>query len=136
MRLLAIDYGLKRTGLAVCDKEQTVCSPYDIIKTDNNIAIKISEIIKTEAIGAVIVGLPLNMDGSKGTQAEHVLKFVDQLKNHIDIPIHLQDERLSSFAAEQKFQPAQRIRHKKNKSLDAVAAAQILEDFLQNLQNQ
>ncbi len=77
-----------------------------------------------------MLGLPLNMDDSTGPQAELVFKFAEQLKAHLDIPIHFQDERLSSFSAEEKLRQTGFTRKKKKKRLDAIAAAEILQAFL------
>jgi len=130
MRYLAIDYGLKRTGLAFCDVSETICSPHSVIDQPKNLIKQISEIVKTEGIKAIIIGLPLNMDGSEGRQSELVKKFAEKLKARVTVPIHFQDERLSSFAAEEKLDSAQMTRAQKKKHLDAVAAAHILETFL------
>ena len=132
MKYLAIDYGNKRTGLATCDPTETITSPLTVIEGQKKLLEKIANIIKAENVEALIIGLPLNMDGSQGPQAELVLKFAEQLKEHIDIPIHFQDERLSTFSAGQKLAPAELTRGKRKKRLDAVAAAEILNDFLEN----
>jgi len=131
MRYLAIDYGTRRTGLAICDATETIVSPLAVIDSRKDLLDKIKEVIKSENVGAIVLGLPLNMDDSKGPQAQLVMKFSEQLKKHIDIPIHLQDERLSSFAAEEKLAPAQYKRAHKKKRLDAIAAAEILQFFLE-----
>jgi len=131
MRYLAIDYGPKHTGLAVCDRNETIASPLTVIEGSKDLLQKIVEIIKAENIEAVVLGLPLNMDDSHGPQAKIVFAFAEQLKLLIDVPIHFQDERLSSFAAEQKMAAADFGRKKKKKRLDAVAAAEILEAFLE-----
>jgi len=143
MRYLAIDYGTKRTGLAICDQAETIASPYAIIEGQKELIKKIADIIEAENIEAIVLGMPLNMDGSKGAQARLVLKFAEQLKEHLDIPVHLQDERLSSFGAAEKLASAdftsssgRRPRRspegkKRKKRLDAVAAAEILEAFLE-----
>ena len=131
MRYLAIDYGEKRTGLAICDASETITTPLTVIHGQKGLSKKIADIAKKEGAEAIVLGLPLNMDGSEGSQTKLVLKFASQLKKHIDIPIHLQDERLSSFDAEQKLGPAELTISKKRKWLDAVAAASILEAFLE-----
>ena len=131
MRYLAIDYGNKRTGLAICDQGETIVSPLAVIPSGKDLVNKILEVIKKENIEAVVVGLPLNMDDSKGSQAQIAMKFAEQLKTNLQIPLYLQDERLSSFAAEEKLAPAQYTRAKKKERLDAIAAAEILELFLQ-----
>ena len=131
MRYLAIDYGTKRTGLAICDPAEIIVSPLAVIQGQKELLRKISEVVKAENVGAIVLGLPLNMDDSEGSQVRLVLKFADQLKEHLDLPVHLQDERLSSFSAEQKLAAADFTRGKRRKRLDAVAAAEILEVFLE-----
>ena len=131
MRYLAIDYGNKRTGLAICDRQETIVSPLAVIQDKNKLLKTIADTIRNENVEAVILGLPLNMDGSQGSQSKLVLQFAKQLKKIIDIPIHLQDERLSTFAAEEKIAAAEFTRKRKKKWLDALAAAEILEAFLE-----
>jgi len=132
MRYLAIDYGNKRTGLATCDRSETICSPLAVIPTNSELINKIIGVIKNENIEAVIIGLPINMDDSKGKQAEITTQFANQLKKQIDIQIHFQDERLSTFEAHERIASAEFTRKKKKKRIDAIAAANILEAFLEN----
>ncbi|MHC4324832.1 MAG: Holliday junction resolvase RuvX [Planctomycetota bacterium] len=131
MRYLAIDYGTKRTGLAICDAAESICSPLTVIHGQKELLNKIADIVETENAGAVIVGLPLNMTGSDSSQTKLVRKFAEQLKNRLSVPVHLQDERLSSFGAEEKLAPADFTTGKIKKRIDAVAAAEILEAFLE-----
>jgi len=131
MRYLAIDYGQKRTGLAVCDREEMLASPFAVLENPKEVLAKISATVEKEEIEAIVVGLPLNMDDTQGAQAKQVLKFAEQLKSIVEVPIHFQDERLSSFAAEEKLSVAEFTRKKKKKRLDAVAAAEILQAFLE-----
>lgn len=131
MRYLGIDYGAKRTGLAVCDATQTIVSPLKVLYGRKDLAGRVSEIVASEEIGAVVLGLPLNMDGSEGPQAKLILAFAGELKDHIQVPVYLQDERLSSFGAEQKLLEIGLSRGKKRKRLDALAAAEILLAFLE-----
>ncbi len=131
MRYLAIDYGDKRTGLTICDHDETIASPLAVIQGQKDLLKKIADVVETENVEAVVLGLPLNMDDSQGPQARLVFKFADQLKEHLNIPIHFQDERLTSFSAEERLAPAQFTRGKKRKRLDAIAAAEILEAFLE-----
>ena len=135
MRLLAIDYGDKRTGLAVCDAGETIVTPLSVINGRARLIEKIVDIIETEEIDAVVLGLPLNADGSEGPQVKRVRHFSIKLAKHIDIPLYFQDERLSSFAAERKLIDAQLTRKKKAERLDAVAAAEILQTFLEQKEN-
>jgi putative Holliday junction resolvase len=131
MRYLAIDYGTKRTGLALCDPSETIVSPLTVIEGRKNLIEKILEAIASENIDAVVFGLPLNMDGTIGPQAKMTTQFVEELKKRTSVPIYFQDERLSSFVAEEKLAPAEFTRKKKARRLDAIAAAQILEAFLE-----
>jgi putative Holliday junction resolvase len=131
MRYLAIDYGTKRTGLAICDPAETIVSPLAVLEGQKELLKKIADVVKANGVEAIVLGLPLNMDDSEGSQAKLVLNFADQLKEHLGIPIHFQDERLSSFGAEDKLAPAELTRAKKRKRLDAIAAAEILEAFLE-----
>ena len=132
MRYLAIDYGTKRTGLAICDSDETIASPLSVIEGQKDLLKKIADTVETENVGAVVLGLPLNMDDSQGPQAKLVFQFAERLKSRLQIPIHFQDERLSSFGAEGKLAAAEFTRKKKKKRLDAVAAAEILQTFLDN----
>ena len=130
MRYLAIDYGTKRTGLAVCDAGEMIASPLAVLHGPKNLIRKIGQIVAAEDIGAVVLGLPLNMDGSEGPQAKRVLAFAEQLRRHLQIPVHLQDERLSSFGAEEKLREIGLGRARKQQRRDALAAAEILQTFL------
>ena len=131
MRYLAIDYGTKRTGLAICDSAETIASPLVVIQGQKELLKKIAEVVETENVEAVVLGLPLNMTGSQSSQTKLVFKFAEQLKDYLHIPVHFQDERLSSFSAEEKLASANFTRGEKRKRLDAVAAAEILEAFLE-----
>ena len=131
MRYLAIDYGDKRTGLAICDHAETIASPLAVIQGQKDLLKRIADVVETENVEAIVMGLPLNMDDSQGPQARLIFKFADQLKERLSIPIHFQDERLSTFSAEEKLAAADFTRGKKKKRLDAIAAAEILEAFLE-----
>jgi putative Holliday junction resolvase len=131
MRYLAIDYGQKHTGLAICDAGEMIASPLAVLTAGQGGLIpKITDVIDRENVEAIVLGLPLNMDGTAGAQAKRVRSFAEQMRRHIDIPIHFHDERLSSFDAEKKLAGLGLTRKKKKKHLDAVAAASILQSFL------
>jgi len=131
MRYLAIDYGTKHTGVAICDPSETIVSPLTVVEGQKDLLDRIVQLVETENIGAVVLGLPLNMDDSTGPQAELVFQFAERLRARLGIPVHFQDERLTSFAAEQKSAHFSAGK-KKQKRLDAIAAAAILEAFLEN----
>jgi putative Holliday junction resolvase len=130
MRYLAIDYGLRRTGLALCDPHETIASPYRILEGKDRLCERIARIVQTEGVEAVVVGLPLNMDDSEGPQAKLVRRFVKELTGHLAVPILLHDERLSSFSAQEKLADTDLTAAGKRKHLDAMAAAEILQAFL------
>ena len=129
MRYLAIDYGDKRTGLAICDQGETISSPLQALKTGKTLIDDIVAIIIEQNVAAVVIGLPLNMDDTEGPAAKRVRGFGAELKNCLDIPVYFHDERLSSFDAEEKL-AGQMTRKKKKARVDALAAAAILQSFL------
>ncbi len=130
MRYMAIDFGDKRTGLAVCDADETIASPLTVLTGQGALPERIAEAIKTQQIDAVVLGLPLNMDGTEGGRVKIVRKFAEELITFIDVPVQFHDERLSSFDAEGKFAGSELTRKQKKRRLDAVAAATILQSFL------
>ncbi len=130
MRYLAVDYGEKRTGLAICDEGETIASPLKVVEGQGGLMGKIIAAVESEMVGGIVIGLPLNMDGTQGEQARWVLGFGERLKEHLEIPIFFHDERLSSFGAEKKLSGVGMTRKQKKKRLDAVAAAAILQSFL------
>lgn len=130
MRYLAIDYGMKRTGLAICDAAETIASPVTVITGQGGLIAKIMKVIEDENIEAVVVGLPLNMDGTDSGQTKKARLFAEQLGAKKEISIYFQDERLTSFEAEQKLAGLGITRKKKKKHLDAIAAAVILQTYI------
>jgi len=132
MRYLAIDHGAKRIGLAICDADETIASPLEVLSNRPGVTRQIAGIIEHEGVGAIVLGLPLNMDGSEGPQAAKAKVFAERLKKDVGVPIHLQDERLSSFGADEKLETTGLSRARKRTLRDALAAAEILDAFLQN----
>ena len=130
MRYLGIDYGQKRTGLAICDSDAAVATPLEVVHGRHRLLDRIVELVEAEAIGGIVLGLPLNMDGTKGEQVVPVERLAARIKERVDVPVYFQDERLSSFAARNRLAAARLTRKKRAGRLDAVAAAGILEDFL------
>ncbi len=130
MRYLAIDYGQKRTGLAICDPQQTVVSPLMVLEDPSSLLDEIMNIADDYQVEAFVIGLPLNMDGTEGPPSQKVRAFANQLTEKTGLSVVFQDERLSSFAAEQKLKETETPRDKKKKRLDALAAAEILQNFL------
>tara|TARA_B100001123_G_C14625857_1_gene755706 strand:+ start:60 stop:530 length:471 start_codon:yes stop_codon:yes gene_type:complete len=136
-RLLGIDPGSKSIGFAICDEKKKVATPFRVIKrTKFEIFLKeINEIIEENQIKGIIIGNPINMDGSFGKSSRNVLIFAENLSKNITIPITLWDERLSSEASFRITRDlGTNVTNRVNK-LDKNAAAFILQgaiDFLSN----
>ncbi|MCP4453992.1 MAG: Holliday junction resolvase RuvX [Planctomycetes bacterium] len=131
MKYLAVDYGNKRTGLALCDRNETMASPLSVISEPSRVIEVIVEVVEDESIEGIVIGLPLNMDDSEGFQAKRVRAFGQVLSGKVEVPVLFHDERLSSFSASEKLAAMSLTRGRKKKRLDAVAAAEILEAFLE-----
>lgn len=134
MRALGIDFGLKRVGLAVSDPTGTLVSPYrTIVRTTRDALFdELAEILRDEAVEAVVVGLPLSLDGADTLTTRQVRNFAASLSRRTDLPVHLMDERLSSAQAETELNAAG-VRGKKRKAvLDSQAAAVILRSWLES----
>ncbi|MBR5154092.1 MAG: Holliday junction resolvase RuvX [Alphaproteobacteria bacterium] len=134
--ILGIDYGSKKIGLAVSDLLLTIATSYKILYRKNlqTDIEELKKIIKEKEVGAIVMGLPLQMDGTQGDIAKEVIKFSEQLEKALGLPILLWDERLSSSAVE-KFliKEVDLSRSKRAKVLDASAAAYILQGVLDAL---
>jgi putative Holliday junction resolvase len=130
MRFLCIDLGDKRTGIAVCDDNETIASPVGVIEGGRNLYDQVIDAIKRYQAKALVFGLPLNMDGSEGDRAAIVRKFAAELSEKIKIPIFFQDERLSSYSAQNRLSGTGLTHKKKKNRMDAIAAAEILKEFI------
>jgi putative holliday junction resolvase len=136
MRYLGIDYGNRRTGVAICDARETIASPLAVLVGQKDLIGRIVRILKKEEVEAIVLGLPLNMDDSEGPQARIVREFASKLQTQISLPIHFQDERLSSFAASEKLDEIGLSWEAKRDRIDALAAAEILQAFLDRTKSQ
>ena len=134
-RLLAIDYGEKRLGLAISDPNQIISKPLKtlILSDSQHIYNELEKIISDYEIQKLIIGLPIGMDGKNTQQTSKVEAFKENLQNKIGIPIILFDERLSSVSAKKSL-ISQGIKTGHNKSkIDQTAAAIFLQHFLDTL---
>ena len=135
MRYLAIDYGLKRVGLAICDAQEIIVSPLTLLEIARDqgatkLQADLQQIVGAEHVAEVVVGLPLNMDGSEGLQATLTRKFATELAEALAVPVHLHDERLSSAAADEMLTQAGLSLRKFKGKRDMLAACAILQCFL------
>lgn len=133
MRILGIDYGEARTGLAISDENEIVATVLQTIHERNHdkLADTIAEICKERAIKKIVLGLPKNMDGSEGFRAEYTRKFQGLLAERMpDLLYDFYDERLTTVAASYFMQEAGTRGKKKKASIDALSAQIILQDYL------
>ncbi|MEM9345081.1 MAG: Holliday junction resolvase RuvX [Planctomycetota bacterium] len=133
MRFLAIDLGDKRTGVAMGDTFTGIVTPLDVIETssENERFVRLRDLVEWEGPGALVIGWPLNMDGSVGPSAEKCKAFADKLAEATRLPVHLHDERLSSAAADEQMAMSGLTHKQKKARRDALAAANILRGFFE-----
>ncbi len=134
-RLLGLDVGTKTIGMALSDVTRSVATPYQTIRrtkftTD---AKTILEVIETNQVGALLIGLPLNMDGSEGPRAQSTRAFARNLARLVDVPLVFWDERLSTAAVERHLIEADASRKRRAQVIDRMAAAYILQGALDRL---
>ena len=140
MRVLAIDVGRRRVGLAISDVSATLARPLDTLLVDDDgdasdALAQVSAAIERlaaedDGLSAIVVGMPTRLDGSASDETRRVVAFVAALRARTAIPITEEDERLSSHEAESRLAVRERDWRKRKKHLDAAAAAVILQDFL------
>ncbi len=127
MRILALDVGERRIGTAICDPDERVAVPLGVIQRQGRDADlqSVLTLATQEEVGALLVGLPLSLDGSKGPQARRTEAFARRLSARTSLPVELRDERLSTAEAERYATGRPR-----RGTTDALAAAIILQGFL------
>ena len=134
--ILAIDYGLKHIGFAVSDPACSFAFPYSVIENKNfdYVLSYVKNIVSEKEIDLIITGMPFNMDGSKGKIAKVAEDFAKKLESSLDVPVKLQDERLSSFSANENLKEAH-VNAKKSKMFVHKESARILlEEYIKNRQ--
>lgn len=131
-RTLGIDYGRKRVGFAVSDELGIIATPLDIAVVEGinqAVTATIDRLSQTEAT-AIVVGRPVNMDGSESELSEEVQRFADKLTKETSAPIHQWDERMTSMQAERVLLEADVSREKRKQVKDKLAAQLILQSYL------
>ena len=136
-RLIGLDLGTKRIGIAICDELQSIATPFKTIQKDNFVKFldELKFIIKENNIEGIIVGNPINMDGTLGPSAQTVSDVCVNISKDIDIPLCLWDERLSTIGAFNLSSQLDINVSKKIKKIDQNAAAFILQGALDYLKN-
>ena len=136
-RLLGLDLGEKTIGLAISDTRLTVATPFDVLNRGKFTAdaAQIEAIASKQGVGGLIIGLPLNMDGSNGPSAQSARAFARNLAVRSPLPIVFWDERLSTAAVNRDMIAADATRKRRAAAVDKIAAAYILQGALDRLRN-
>ena len=137
MVIMSVDYGDVRTGLAVCDKNEILASPVDVIKESDRDALvsKVISYAKERRAEAFVVGLPKNMDGSEGFRAEACREFGEKLAAKSGLEVAFYDERLTTVSAHLALNMTDTRGKKRKAVVDAVSAVMILEDYMAHRRN-
>lgn len=122
MRVLAIDHGTARSGCAICDRSGTIVRPLAVIEPTE--AAAVARLVADEGVEAVVVGLPLSMDGAEREQVAIVREFCAELEGAVDVPVRTWDERLTTAMAGASRRGGARAAE------DSLAAAHLLESYL------
>jgi putative pre-16S rRNA nuclease len=149
-RILGIDYGRARIGLAIADAEAGLARPMDTLEriNRNEDMRRLREIARAHGVKQIVVGLPLRLDGTRGEMAEEAARFAERVRKQLGVPVEMVDERLTSWEAERLLEEqggrilrdhkegARKIRKpvEPRSSVDAVAAAVILKEYLERQQ--
>jgi putative holliday junction resolvase len=132
MRILAIDHGTKRIGLAISDELGVIAQPLEFVLAEpfDKFLARLREIIREKEVELLLVGMPRNMDGSYGPAALKVEEFVSVLNETVGIPIKMWDERLTSAQANRFLIQTNVRREKRKEKVDKTAAAILLQSYL------
>ena len=132
MRILALDHGTKRIGVAVSDETKTIALPLEYIPAEPfaGFLARLREILREKEIELIIIGMPRNMDGSYGPAALRVQEFVAVLRDVVTIPIKTLDERLTTVQAQRFLIQGKVRRDKRKEKVDKTAAAILLQSYL------
>lgn len=132
MRILGLDFGLRRIGVAISDSTGSMAYPLTVIEKQNeDIDIqRIAHLIDEYDVGEVIVGLPVSLTGQIGPQARIVLEYVEKLRVRLEIPVKTWDERLTTSAAERTLTESGVKRARRKEVVDKIAAAIILQSYI------
>jgi putative holliday junction resolvase len=152
-KILALDYGRTRIGMALADAEVRIAEPHDTFEriNRNDDMRRLREFVRDHAVKQIVVGLPLRLDGAAGDMAEEARRFAGRVRKQIGVPVELVDERLTSWQAEQVLEQefGRRITHRETPqgrkritrtsdgkyTVDSIAAMLILRDYLMRTSN-
>ncbi len=137
MRILAIDYGMSRTGIAVSDPTGLIASPYKVIPSRNyeKLLIGLGEVLEEVSPDKVILGYPGRTDGAKSEMCQRVERFRDELKERFNVDAEFVDEKYTTVIASQMLHAGGINAKDQRKTIDAAAAAVLLQGYLDRLRN-
>lgn len=135
-RVMGLDYGSKTIGVAISDELGLTAQPFETIERSGENKLRrslarISEIVKEKNIKKIVVGLPMNMDGGSGERVSLTLEFVEKLKTRVDVPIVMQDERLTTMEADEILDESGVKKQDRKLFIDQVAAGIILREYME-----
>ncbi len=137
MRILCLDPGRKRVGLALSDATELIATPLGVIQVHSRRQLleEVARIVQREEVGKLVLGLPLHLNGSEGQEAERARVLASELSELLHLPIDMMDERLTSFEADRMLADSGMKPQKRKAHLDATAAAIILQTYLDAARN-
>jgi putative holliday junction resolvase len=132
MRILALDHGTKRIGVAVSDELKLIAQPLEFIPAEPFVAVlkRLRELISEKQVESILIGMPRNMNGTYGPAADKVREFIALLRNEITVPIKTWDERLTSAQANRFLIEGNVRREARKEKVDQMAAAILLQSYL------
>jgi putative holliday junction resolvase len=132
MRVLGLDYGSKRVGVAMSDELQMIAQPLEFILANpfDQFLQRLKELIASQNVETIVIGMPRNMDGSYGSSAESAKAFAEKIRAEVSQPIRTWDERLTSVEANRILIAGNVRRNKRKEKVDKMAAAILLQSFL------
>lgn len=137
--ILGVDFGDKRTGLAICDPSRIIASAIGVVSPGGieKTALAVAEVAKERAVAAIVIGLPVNMDGSEGGRASRYRKFARLVDEALEgqIPICLFDERMTTMTAARFLNETNTRGAKRKEVIDALSAQIILQNFIDRMKN-
>ena len=136
MRILALDHGTRRIGVAVSDELKMIASPLEYIPADpmEKVIERLQTLIREKEVELILIGMPRNMDGTYGPAAEKVNAFIAALQPHITAPVKTWDERLTSVMANRALIQGNVRRDQRKQKVDKMAAAILLQSYLDSRQ--
>ncbi|WP_145150178.1 Holliday junction resolvase RuvX [Paenibacillus xylanexedens] len=132
MKILGLDYGDRRIGVATSDAFGWTAQGLEVLerRRDEGEFARIAELVREHEISEIVVGLPKNMNGTVGPRGEICIAFAERLRDELNLPVHLWDERLTTMAAERTLIEADVSRKKRKQVVDKMAASLILQNYL------